>query len=168
MEAKKPWYLVRTKAGQEHRARAQLRDVAHDVVLPLIKIRVRRWGRLVESTVPLFPTYLIAQVDLQREWYVRYTRGVRGLVRFGADVAVVPEWVVRELMERCECGPLELPRRALSAGGRVTVIDGPFRDFEGIFEHYLSGAERVAILLHTMGREAQAVLPARIVVSADG
>jgi hypothetical protein len=41
------------------------------------------------------------------------------------------------------------------------VVDGPFRGFEAIFERYLSGTERVAILLSAV--EASGL---RVVLSA--
>ncbi len=159
------WHLVRTKAGEERRARDQVSRLADDVLLPLIKVRVRRWGRMAESVAALFPGYLFALFDVEREYSrLRYTRGVREIVCFGGQVAVVPEWIVGELKQRCAHGPLELPTRRLVAGERVMVIDGPFREFEGIFERHLSGPERVAILLSVMGAGARAVLPARMVV----
>jgi hypothetical protein len=43
------------------------------------------------------------------------------------------------------------------------VIDGPFRELGGIFEHHVSGTERVAIVFSVMGAGARAVLPARMV-----
>jgi len=162
---KKEWYLLRTKAGEERRAQAQLSRLAADVLLPLMKVRVRRWGRMVESVGPLFPCYLFALFDLEREYrQVRYARGVRELPRFGAQPPVVAEWIVSELKQRCAGGPLELPKRMLVPYERVMVIDGPFREFEGIFERYLSGLERVAILFSMMGAGARAVLPASMVV----
>jgi transcriptional antiterminator RfaH len=157
------WYLVRTKAGEERRAQERLNQVAADVLLPLIKVRVRRWGRMVESVAPLFPCYLFAMFDFEAEYtQVRYARGVRDLPRLGGRV-VVPEWIVNELKQRCASGPLELPKRMLVPHERVMVIDGPLREFEGIFERYLSGLERVAILFSTMGVGARAVLPASMV-----
>jgi transcription antitermination factor NusG len=35
-------------------------------------------------------------------------------------------------------------------GEHVRVVEGPFRDFEAIFENYLSGTKRVAILINTI------------------
>ena len=161
----KQWYLLRTKAGEERRAQAQLSRLVADVLSPLMKVRVRRWGRMVDSVGPLFPCYLFARFDLEREYgQVRYPRGIRDIPRFGAQPAVVPEWIVGELRQRCTGGPLELPKRMLVTHERVMVIDGPFREFEGIFERYLSGQERVAILFSMMGAGARAVLPARMVV----
>jgi transcription antitermination factor NusG len=76
----------------------------------------------------------------------------------------VPGWVINELKERCARGPIELPTSALSAGEHVRVTEGAFRDFEGIFERYLSGKERVAILLSAIGGGVRAVLPANMIV----
>ncbi len=161
------WYLLRTKAGEERRAREHLARIADEALLPLLKVRVRRWGRMAESVAPLFPCYLFAKLDLEREFgHLRYTRGVRELVRFGDQPAVVPEWIVTDLRRRCADGPVELPPRMLSAGERVRVIEGPLRDFEGVFERYLSGPERVGILLSMMGSGARAVMPANMIVAA--
>jgi transcriptional antiterminator RfaH len=112
----------------------------------------------------LFPGYLFALLNIDCEYSrLRYTRGVREIVCFGGQAAVVPEWIIAELKQRCADGPLELPNRQLVAGERVRVIDGSFNEFEGIFERRLSGPERVAILLSVMGAGARAVLPAHMV-----
>ena len=37
--------------------------------------------------------------------------------------------------------------------GDSAVLDGPFRQFEAIFDGYLTGAERVAVLLSIMSAE---------------
>lgn len=158
------WYLLRTKAQEERRAHGSLSRFAPEVLLPLTKVRVRRWGQMVESIAPLFPTYLFALVDLELHYgYVRYARGVRGIVSFGAQPAVVSEWIISELKQRCSRGPVELPRRPLLPKQGVMIIDGLFREFEGIFERYLSGPERVAVLLSVMGCGARVVLPAGMV-----
>jgi transcriptional antiterminator RfaH len=162
------WYLLRTKAGEERRAEVQLSRCVADVLAPLMKVRVRRWGRMVESVGPLFPCYLFAKFDLERDYrQVRYAHGVRDLPRFGAEPATVPERVIDELKQRCAGGPVELPKRKLVPDERVKVTDGPFREFEAIFERYLSGQERVAILFSMMGGGARAVLPASMVVPVD-
>lgn len=132
--------------------KGQLDRVADEVLLPLMKRRVMRWGRWVESVGPLFPCYLFALVDLERQWSdIRRICGVREPVRFGPEPAEVPGWIISELKERCASGPLELWDQRLRPGARIKVMSGPFREFEGIFEGYRSGSERVAILLSVMG-----------------
>lgn len=159
------WHSLRTRAGEEQAARSQVSRLAADVLLPLSKVRVRRRTRLVASVAPLFPCYMFALLDFEREYArLRYTRGLRGVVCFGDQPAVVPEWLIGELKQRCEHGPVELPERMFVPHERVMVIDGPFREFEGIFQRYLSGSERVAILFSTIGAGVRAVLPASMIV----
>jgi transcription antitermination factor NusG len=40
----------------------------------------------------------------------------------------------------------------------VRIISGPFCDFDAIFEHYLSGSKRVAILISTVERSGVRVV----------
>jgi transcriptional antiterminator RfaH len=162
MEAK--WYLLRTRAGQERLAHDHLARIAVEVLLPLVRVRVRRWSRIVDSIAPLFPSYLFTQLDYERECSrVRFTRGVREFVCFGHEPAIVQEWIIEEIKQRCAQGPVELPQRSLSPGEAVRLIEGPLQGFEGVFEGYLSGTQRVAILLSAMSA-ARAVIPARMVV----
>ncbi|SRR5579875_384290 len=163
------WYLLRTKAGEERRARDQVGRFAADVLLPLIRVRIRRWGRLAESVAPLFPCYLFALLDLEHESAtLRCTPGIREVVVVGGEAAIVPQPIIDELKLRCSRGPIELPQRAFAPKQRVQVMDGPFRDFEAVFERTLSGAERVAILLRIMGRETRVVLPAKLLAPLEG
>jgi transcriptional antiterminator RfaH len=163
------WHLLRTKAGEERRAREQVSRLTTEVLLPLVRVRVRRWERMTETVAALFPGYMFARFNLGRDYsLLRYTRGVRQIVCFGEEPAVVPHWIIDELKLRCANGPIELAARRLVAGERVIVIEGPFRQFEGIFERHLSGPERVAILLSIMGAGRRAVLPASMVVPLAG
>jgi transcriptional antiterminator RfaH len=161
------WYLVRTKAGEERRANDHLIRLADDTFLPLMKVHVRRWSKLVESIVPLFACYVFAKFDLERDYkHVCHTSGVRYVVRNGDQPAVVPEWIILDLRARCAEGPIEIPKRELLVGETVRVIGGPFQEFEGIFQRRVSGTERVVILLSAMGAGARVVMPANIVEKA--
>ena len=142
------WYLVRTKTGKERWVRDQLGNAIPEVFLPMLKTKAPRWGRLVTSIMPLFPCYVFARFDLQLQYFdVKYMAGVRAIVSAGSDPLAVPEAIVTELRRRGVDDVIELPDKPFDTGERVVVVDGPFRGFEAIFQHYLSGAERVAILL---------------------
>ena len=45
---------------------------------------------------------------------------------------------------------IEILQPPFDNGQPVRVVDGPFRGFDAIFDRYLSGPERVAILLNTV------------------
>jgi len=164
MSTKAPdeWYLVRTKPGKERWVRDQLAPRLSEVFLPMLKARMPRWGRLAISTAPLFPCYVFARLDLQTRYFeVKYLAGVSGLVSAGNDPIVVPEGIITEIRARGVDDVVEIREDPFDSGQQVRVVDGPFRGFEAIFERYLSGAERVAILLNTIENAGpRIVLPA--------
>lgn len=140
--------------------------MACDAFLPLVKTRVLRWSRYVDSVVPLFPCYLFARLSGIENGWLRYAAGVRDLVRFGSEPAVVPDTIITELQRRCVEGPIQLPEPVLVQGQKVRIVEGPFRNFEGIFERYYSGSQRVAILLQAISGSAR-IIVRKGSVSAD-
>ena len=156
------WYLIRTKPGKERWVRDQLSPRLQEVFLPMLKARMPRWGRLAMSVAPLFPCYLFARLDLQANYFeVKYLAGVTGLVSAGADPIVVPDLIVTEIRSRGVNDVVEIREVPFDSGQPVRVVEGPFRGFEAIFERYLSGTERVAILLNTIENAGpRMVLPA--------
>ena len=164
MSSKAPdeWYLVRTKPGKERWVRDQLSARLTEVFLPMLKARIPRWGRLSIAVAPLFPCYLFARLDLPANYFeVKYLAGVTGLVSAGADPIVVPDAIIGELRARGVNDVIEIREVPFDSGQPVRVVEGPFRGFEAIFERYLSGAERVAILLNTIENAGpRIVLPA--------
>jgi transcriptional antiterminator RfaH len=73
--------------------------------------------------------------------------GVRGIVSAGNDPIAVPSAIVNEIRRRGVNDVVEIADKPFGKGEKVMVVEGPFRGFEAIFQRYLSGAERVAILL---------------------
>ena len=159
------WRLIRTKSGKERMVEEQLSLSLSDVLLPLLRTTVCRWGKPANTVTPLFPCYLFARFDFGTEYNrVRYRSGVRELVRAGNEPVVVPEDVIAKLKQRCAAGPLELPAVTFRIGDRVQIVEGPLRGFEAVFERYLSGAERVALLMSSLETFApRVVLPTEVV-----
>jgi transcriptional antiterminator RfaH len=87
--------------------------------------------------------------------------GVRAIVSAGSDPLAVPDAIVAEIRRRGIDDIVEIVDPPLGSGQRVTIVDGPFRGFEAVFDRYLSGAERVAILLSAVESGGlRVVLPA--------
>jgi len=162
------WYLLRTKTGEERKAQRYLDGLVESTLLPLGKTQVRQRGGVVERIAPLFPCYLFALFSLSvAARKVRYTPGVRDIVQFGGQAAIVPHWVIDQLALRCADGPVALSKPSFSPGDAIKVLDGPFQQFEAIFDAYLSGTERVSVLLSIMNAERRVVLPTHMVAAAD-
>jgi transcriptional antiterminator RfaH len=160
------WYLVRTKPSKERWVFDQLSAILPEVFLPMLEARTPRWGRLAWSVMPLFPCYVFAQFDLQKRYFdIKYMPGVNGIVSAGPDPLVIPIAVVDEIKRRGVNGVVKIEPQGFDSGERVRVVEGPFRGFEAIFERYLSGPERVAILLSAVEANGlRVVLPSSALV----
>lgn len=153
------WYLIRTKPGRERSVREQLGTSLPEVLLPLLKVTVRRWQRRVRMLAPLFPCYVFARFDLDYDYRrVRFASGVRDLVRAGDQPRMVPDEIIAEVRRRCVNGAVEIPQTPFIQGERVRMTMGPLNGFEAIFERYLSGTERVAVFLASLERVAPRVV----------
>ena len=142
------WYLIHTKAGQERKVRDRLTVELPELFLPLLETRIRRWQRLVESIVPLFPCYLFASFDMESHYrFVRYTPGVRQVLQRSGELLIVSQSIIDVLKDRCIGGVLERHQPPFTEGQRVQVVDGPFHGIGAIFEGYLPGRDRVRVLL---------------------
>ncbi len=161
------WYLLRTKRGKERCVHDQLEAIVPQVFLPLLRTRVSRRGDGERGVLPLFPCYLFARFDLQERYFdVKYLPGVAGLVSAGTEPIPVPPLVVDEIRRRGVDGIVEPRGNILKKNDCVRVVEGPFKGFDAIFERYVSSAERVAILLSTVGVGGlRVVLPSAAVVA---
>lgn len=153
------WYAVQTQPRREAVAEAHLQRVCARVFSPHYRQRVILHGYRREVVRPLFPGYLFAAFDAERDFRsVHYAHGVRGVVSFGGEPALVPPALLAEIGARMRDGFVMLQAARLRAGQRVEIIAGPFKGYTGVFEAEISGAERVAILLDTLRYSARAIL----------
>jgi transcription antitermination factor NusG len=151
MSADNPWYLVRTKANKERFVRGQLAHIVPDIFMPMLKLPFSRLRSATPSLVPLFPQYIFVRLHLGTQFFqVRYLPGVTGFVSTGCEPLAVSEAIVDSVRSRCTDSILKLAPLPFRHGEHVRVIEGPFSDFDAIFDTYLSGTKRVAILLKSI------------------
>jgi transcriptional antiterminator RfaH len=159
------WYVVQTRAHKEPTVYKLLNDILPQVFLPTAKVPVRRWGKITSALVPLFPCYLFAYFDYEVNFrLIKYTRGTTKVICAGSEPAIVPSPIIECIMKRCANGPVELRPKTPHRGEVVTLEAGALRGFEAVFHGYLSGNQRVAILLSSLGNATLRVkLPAPFV-----
>ncbi|HJW28010.1 MAG TPA: transcription termination/antitermination NusG family protein [Saprospiraceae bacterium] len=151
------WYLIHTKPHKEKVAEQNLQRQGYKVYLPLLRQLRRRRGHWCEIIDPLFPSYLFVrlQVGQQNISPIRYTTGVRDLVRFAeTGPAIVPDQIIDTLMRTADqsTGLHHLRKPLLRVGSTVFIDKGPLSGLKGIFLAE-TGQERVVILLEMLGRE---------------
>lgn len=150
------WFAVFTKPRQEHIALEHLQRQSFSCFLPMaINPYQRRTTRQLRIE-PLFPRYMFLHAipDQQSLGPVRSTRGVNSLVRFGMELAEIPENVIDMIKRRCdpESGLVRLEPVRVVPGDKVRVFDGPLAGAEGLFEA-CSGERRAHLLIEMMGRK---------------
>jgi transcriptional antiterminator RfaH len=149
------WFAVFTKPRQERIALAHLERQGFRCFLPMAINPYQRRSLRRRRIEPLFPRYLFlnAVPGRQNLGPVRSTRGVNTLVRFGVELARVPERVIAAIRNRCdpETGLVRLNPVTVEPGARVRVYDGPLAGAEGLFES-CSGERRALLLIEMMGR----------------
>ena len=148
------WYVVCCKPHQEAIAEENLLRQGYRVYLPRIQIRLRRRGQWIDGSEVLFPRYIFIRLNPCRRSAapVRSTRGVVGLVRFGGQPAVVPDSVMKALLQRedAKSGLHQDNRKMLRAGELVSLVDGPLSGMEGVIAQ-LDGERRAIVLLEFLG-----------------
>jgi len=86
------------------------------------------------------------------------------LVSAGGEPLEVDEYIIAEIKKRTTNGIVELPQETLRTGDAVELIDGPLRGLRGVCERYLSGPERVTLLVTLIGAtNVRVIAPTRIV-----
>jgi transcriptional antiterminator RfaH len=93
----------------------------------------------------------------------RYSPGVKDFLTFGARIAEVGEDIIQGLCERCPGGIAQMDPIGAKPGDTVRINEGPFTGLEAIFDQFLKGTERVAVLLEILGRQTRLVLPSETI-----
>ena len=155
-ESQLNWFAVVTKPRQEQIALENLQRQDYECFLPLAENPYqRRRKRHQRMSEPLFPRYLFlnAIAGQQNLAPVRSTRGVTTMVRFGTELAVVPESIINAIKNRMDpaTGLIRIKPVELKAGDKVRIFDGPLAGISGIVEER-SSENRVLILMELMGR----------------
>ncbi len=151
-EVKKFWYVVRTKAGDEHRANRNLLNQEIETFLPLFRGYKYRTGKMIQTIKPLFPNYLFAKLDLGFHYNkVKWTRGVSRILGNREGPIPISAKVVQTIQDRVGKDNLIELEDQIKEGDLVQIKSGPLKDLVGVFQRKMSGKDRVKILLNLIG-----------------
>lgn len=148
------WYALHAKPHRERQVAENLRQRKFEVYLPLV--RVNPINPRAARLRPFFPSYLFAKADLPAvgPGALKWTPGLRRLVEFDNQPAIVPAHFIRELQRRLgqiqAAGGLALD--GLDRGDPVRIVAGPFSGYEAVFDSRLPGNERVRVLLELIAQ----------------
>jgi transcriptional antiterminator RfaH len=144
------WYAIYTKPKCEDSTARLLNNAGIETICPKLRVRKRIGGKYADVTEQLFPSYLFAFFDKEKQAHmIRYTRGVKYIVG-KEEPLVVHQEIIDALRERMQ-GEIVVPvPEDMKKGDRVLIREGPFKDFYGIFERDIPEKERSMILLEAL------------------
>ena len=131
-----------------------MQDAIFDVVVPKETQIVIKKGEPVTEEKKIFPGYVLVEMIVNDDsWYaVRNTPNVTGFV--GSGTIPVPvsaeEWhIVKKQMGKAE------PKFKIEfkLGDPVTVLDGPFANYDGVVNTVDEEKGKVKVLITIFGRE---------------
>ena len=136
------WYLIQAKVGSELLALSNLKRQQYDAYCPMAAAQV------------MFPGYLFVCFHGEDVAPTNSTVGVVRLVRFGEQLAMVPDGIIDAIKATEWQIPDEMPE-----GSRVRVKSGPFADVEAILKE--KRGDRVVLLLSIINREQEVTFDRR-------
>lgn len=165
MNMDKKWYIVNVQTGSEGTAKSaieerirnhKMEEFFGDILIPSENVVQLVKGQKQTKSRKFFPGYMFVNMVLNDEtWHlVRHSSKVSGFVG-GAKTRPpeVPEAEVMRVTQQMTIGA-EKPRTKIkfSLGENVTVVDGPFSNFNGTVEEINEEKGKVKVLVSIFGR----------------
>ena len=156
------WYVIHAysnfenqvkKSLEERVKRAGLEQYFGKILVPTEEVLEMRMGQQRRSERKFFPGYVLVQMELNDEtWHlVKEVPRVLGFIGGTSDrPAPITDKEVDAILSRVEEGAQKpRPKVLFEVGEVVRVIEGPFKDFNGVVEevNYEKNRLRVSVLI---------------------
>lgn len=159
----KRWYVIHTYSGYEDQVKESLlqriealdmKEKIFEVTVPTEKkVRIKN-GKRKTVIEKIYPGYVMVQMDVTDDsWYVvRNTPNVTGFVGSGTTPVPMSEKEVDDMFKRMK---VDEPSYQIDVeeGMPVSIVDGPFKGFEGKVVAVDPGKGKVKVLCSMFGRE---------------
>lgn len=146
------WYVLRSKPWKETALTTHARSAGHVIYYP--NIPVNPVNPRARKIIPYFPGYVFVktQLGIAGRSVFHWMPFSQGLVCVGGEPAPVSELIVRSIMTRvAEIWRFKgLKVKEFGPGDRIIIREGMFEGYRGIFDEYLTGSERVRVLLEML------------------
>jgi len=150
------WYVIQTKSKKEGEAAAYLSLNGLEVFKPLMETFAPRNGRMKKEFRPLFPNYIFAKFELEKNYpLVRWARGVKKVLGFGGYPVPIPGEIIELIKKRTDENGIVKKTHHFVANDLVRIKTGPLKDLLGIFDRWVSDGERVKVLLNLIGYQPE-------------
>ncbi len=167
-ELEKKWYVVRAIGGKEKKVKEaieneiiglNLQDYVGKVLIPTEKVFQVRNGKKISKERNFYPGYVLVEACLEGE-VPHVIRNINNVIEFlgeqkgGAPVPLRQSEINRilgtvdELSEKEE--EISSP---YFVGEQVKVVDGPFKDFNGVIDEVNNEKKKLKVMVKIFGRK---------------
>jgi transcriptional antiterminator NusG len=165
------WYVVHAYSNFENKVKQALEDRIKregleeyfgKILVPTEEIVEMRMGQQRKSERKFFPGYVLVQMELTDEtWHlVKDVPRVLGFIGGTSDrPAPISEKEAMSILNRVEEGVNKpRPKILFEAGEVIRVIEGPFKDFNGVVEEVNYEKNKLKISVLIFGRSTSVEL----------
>ena len=158
------WYIVQTFSGFEQKVaetikekikKKELNDKITDVVVPIHEVTVVKKGKRVQKKKKYFPSYVLLQMNMNKELYhmIKNIQKVTGFLGAAGTPVPVSAQEIDKIMGRIKEGTLA-PKTLVTfdIGEQVKVCEGPFASFSGLVEEVDEEKSRLKVSVSIFGR----------------
>ena len=158
------WYVLHTYSGREAKVRdtierliraSEMEDRFGKVLVATEEVAEMKKGKKTVSKRKLFPSYILIEMEMTNETWslIENVPGVTHFVGGGKKPFPMPKKEVDRILGRIEKKEGIIPEVPFTMGEHVSVIDGPFSEFTGIFDEINPERGKLKVLVSIFGRE---------------
>ena len=161
--SEKKWYIANVQTSceaiaktaiQERITNLQMQDYFGDILIPAENVVELVKGKKATRAKKFFPGYIFVQMVMnEKTWHVvKNSSKVTGFIG-GSSPKPVPENEVQRVAQQMVQGSEKPKAKAsFSIGDSVTVVDGPFSNFNGVVEEINEEKAKVKVSVSIFGR----------------
>ncbi|MEW6049588.1 MAG: transcription termination/antitermination protein NusG [Candidatus Zixiibacteriota bacterium] len=158
------WYVAHTYSGHEQKAKrylesavvnAGLQERFGQILIPTEQVTEMKQGKRATSTKKFLPSYILVQMDLDKETQnlVTNTPGITNFVGPSGKPTPLKDDEVQRIVGQIDRSRTEEVQEVpFQAGDPVKVKDGPFMDFSGTVAEVNMERRKVKVMVSIFGR----------------
>jgi len=158
------WYVVHVYSGFEQKVKTALEEqIASfrfpekfgEILIPTENVVELVKGKKKESSRKFYPGYILVNMELDNEtWHiVNSVPKVTGFLGGKNKPAPINKHELSQIFKKMEQGKdTPNPKYSFEIGDEVTVVDGPFANFNGTIEEVSPDKGKVKVLVSIFGR----------------
>jgi transcriptional antiterminator NusG len=158
------WYIVHVYSGFENKVKVALEERISsspqpekfgEVIVPTEEIVELVKGKRKTSSRKFYPGYILVRMELDDEtWHiVTNTAKVTGFLGGREKPTPISDDEAQKILNRMEAGKLKpQPKYFFETGDEIRVIDGPFKNFNGVVDEVNPDKGKIRVLVSIFGR----------------